>query len=373
MSISRIGRLGVAILLAAATAAAAEDGWSEPVNGLRGRLLMHREESFNGTCMVGVHLELEDAGAGSIGGPILFRVRGKDFTFAVSDADGRDVPEPGMKVYSGPGFVVPPELVLPYGGAIRFPVSFRGFGVMPDQAAFFAVPDWKCWSLPRDGKAYFLGGTLEIADGQLPRTERGVVWHGKIELPRVRIPTEPERIDPAALGPLIERLGSELISRDGRASSAARGPLSLIDDPRVVPWYVRAVKDDRSGMKSHALDRLSRFDGDEALEGLKIGMATQAADIGNASRPEVAEQSAAQMRHTAAVALARSPHPKAKALLWTMEGDPATAVRLTVYQTAWRVETDETLAILRRGTEDADECVRTEATRLLALREAGKR
>jgi HEAT repeat protein len=145
--------------------------------------------------------------------------------------------------------------------------------------------------------------------------------------------------------------------------------LSMIDDPRVVPWYVKAMQTDSYELKFNALDRLARLDGDEALSGLKIGMATQGKDIGNCTTAKVAAESAENIRHSAAIALARSPHPQAKALLWTMENDPASAVRLTVIQTAVEMKTAESLELIRRHTTDPDETVRGEAMRLLKQRE----
>jgi HEAT repeat protein len=100
-------------------------------------------------------------------------------------------------------------------------------------------------------------------------------------------------------------------------------------------------------------------------------MATQGDDIGNTTTAAVAAGSAENIRHQAAVALARSPHPQAKALLLSMQDDPATAVRITVIQAAARMETPESLALLKRHTQDSDLTVRGEAARLLKLRADG--
>jgi HEAT repeat protein len=119
------------------------------------------------------------------------------------------------------------------------------------------------------------------------------------------------------------------------------------------------------------LDRLARLEGDAALEGLRIGMTTQGDDIGNCATAAVAASCAENIRGGAAGALARSPHTQAKALLLSMEEDPAMSVRLTVVQAAARMNTPESLALLERRTQDSDATVRGEAARLLELRENG--
>jgi hypothetical protein len=78
-----------------------------------------------------------------------------------------------------------------------------------------------------------------------------------------------------------------------------------------------------------------------------------------------ADSLAVNIRVAAAYALARSPHPNAKAMLWTMEKDASKSVRLIVVQTAAKVETTEAQAIVQRGTHDADKMVRDEANLLI--------
>lgn len=158
-----------------------------------------------------------------------------------------------------------------------------------------------------------------------------------------------------------------MLVKHGRRAEAARHALSLIDDTRVIPWYVKAIKTDSYSLKFNALDRLSRLEGDEALEGLMIGMTTQGKDIGNCTTPAVAESSAVNIRHMAVSALARRPHPKAKALFLSMQDDPAIAVRIKVIQAAAKMKTPESQALLERHTHDPDAMVRDEAVRLLEL------
>ncbi len=349
------------------TAAGDEVVWSQESNGLQAQLSMRRSHVSNGTGIIVTYLELKNVS--DIGNPMLVTVGRESMTFRVTNADGGDVPMINGP-FSGMEFGSP-ELVLPHDSSIRFRIGPRGWGIPGDQAALVDLGPTFGWVLPRDGKQYYLQAMLEVAKEKDDRKERGIRWHGRLDLPRVRIPTEPEPVDPATLGPLIDDLASKMLAKDARVSDAATRGLSLIDDPRVIPWYVKAIKTDSYSLKFNALDRLSRLEGDEALEGLKIGMDTRGEDIGNCSTPAVARSLAVNIRHAAAGALARSPHPQAKALLLSRHDDPATAVRITVIQAAARMDTPESLELLKRHTRDADATVRDEAVRLLKLREDG--
>jgi hypothetical protein len=156
-----------------------------------------------------------------------------------------------------------------------------------------------------------------------------------------------------------------LLSKNGNESAEAQRQLSLIDDDRVIPWYVKAVATDDYELKFAALDRLGRLNSAEALAGVKVGMTTQGKDIGNCTTAAVAEQCAENIRVEAAHALARSPQPDAKRLLMTMAEDPSKSVRLTAMQSCAAMNTPEGWAIVSKATNDADEMVRGEAARLL--------
>jgi hypothetical protein len=341
--------------------------WSETSNGLRARLFTRLDHISNGTGIVVTQLELGNVRA--LKNPTLVTVHLKDLAYRVTDVDGRDVPTTGLP-FSSP-VVDPIELVLPHDSSIRFRVGPLGFGIPGDQAALVDLGPYFGRVLPRDGKAYYLSAVLDVPEVREVRGDRGPRWHGRLDIPRVRIATEPEPLDPATLGPVIDQLGAKMLGADWDVSEEAVRQLSLIDDPRVVPWYVKAVRTNSYDLKSHALDRLARLEGDAALSGLRIGMTTQGDDIGNCATAAVAASCAENIRRAAAGALARSPHADAKALLLSMEEDPAMSVRLTVVQAAARMSTPESLAVVERRTHDSDDTVRGEAARLLELREKG--
>jgi hypothetical protein len=348
-------------------AVADEAAWSRESNGLQARLSMRRSHVFNGTAIIVTYLELKNVS--DVGNPMLVNVDPKNMKFRVTNPDGRDVPISGG-AFDGMIFDLP-DIVLPHDSSICFRIGPRGWGIPADQAALVDLGPNFGWVLPRDGKSYYLQGVMEIAKEKEIRNERGARWHGRLELPPVRIPTEPESLDPATLGPIIDDLGAKMIAKNTRVSEAAARGLSLIDDPRVIPWYVKAMKTDRYDLKFDALGRLARLEGDEALEGLKIGMATQGEDIGNCSTPALAQDLSNNIRLQAAYSLARSPHPRAKEMLLCMHDDRYAGVRLAVIQAAARLQTPEWRALLQSHANDPDTLVRDEAARLLAPRENG--
>jgi HEAT repeat protein len=226
-----------------------------------------------------------------------------------------------------------------------------------------------CWVVTKEDGQCTLHAVLEIdktpASGPPARE-----WFGRIELPPVAIPTSLPHRNPPVTDDMVRQWGRNLIEgTDGESQQAAKELAWLVDDERVIPWYVRAIETEDFELKRDALDRLSRFKGDEALAGLKKGMTTQAADISRlTSNAKQRSELAEQVRHSAAIALVRSPHPDAKRLLLTMWNDPSRGVRVTVLHVLGVMTTDESLALLGRMADDSDKIVRDEARRYLALR-----
>jgi HEAT repeat protein len=79
------------------------------------------------------------------------------------------------------------------------------------------------------------------------------------------------------------------------------------------------------------------------------------------------------------VALSRSPHPEATKLLLSLWQDPYYAVRIDVLHALGKMDSAESLELLRKMSTDTNETVRNEALRYLKLRmekpkasEAGK-
>jgi HEAT repeat protein len=117
---------------------------------------------------------------------------------------------------------------------------------------------------------------------------------------------------------------------------------------RVVPWYLEALREASTLVVPRALDGLSRFDSDPALEGIRSVMTSEDGNV----------------RHTAAIALSLSPHAEAKRLLWTMIDDPRQALRMVVVRAAGEADSEAT-AVLEHAVDDPDATVSATARALL--------
>jgi hypothetical protein len=329
-----------------AYATESDAAWSEQCHGLQGRLTMRRSHVFNGTGMVTISLELRNVA--NVMGTMRLTVLNEGESFRVTDSDGREVPTSGG-AFDGWANEAPQEVLLPLEGSIKYRIGPTGWGVPGDQAALVDLgPDFG-WVLPHDGKKYFLEGAIEVDLVGRLKTERC-----RLELPRVLVPTGPEplQLDDAELGRRIDELGAKMLALSPHAEEALR-ELSLIDDPRVVPWYLRAMESGDYHRKFNALDRLCRLPGDDALAGLVRGVDAKVEDN--------------NIRIKAAHGLARSPHPRAKSLLLALANDESKSVRLFVVQTAAKMSTPEAQKVAQQGLQDEDETVRKEAARLLGL------
>ena len=334
--------------IVAACTAQADAPWSKPVNGLQARIFLKRTEVFQGTPIIATFLELRNVS--NVMNPMRVAWTRRGMKLRVLDSKGREV-TPGPVAHSGP-VVDKLDLLLPLRSTLAFDVSEGGWGVFADKAG-----QLETWTFERDDQDYYLHAVLEVAEGRRARDGFTLPWHGKLEIPRVLVPLKPEKLDPATLGPLIEKLGRKMFSGDCDVSQEAVRALSLVDDPRVVPWYVKAMDTDQYDLKFAALDRLARFNSDAAIEGIKQGM-----------RPQKDERDKDVIRHLAASALLRSPHPQAKKLLLTMRDDPYREVRVIVVEALGKMHDKESLDLLEKLSHDADKGVREQAAECLESR-----
>lgn len=345
-----------------------EDGapWSKEVNGLQVRVELAPAEVFSGTLLVGSRLGLKNVQ--SVGSMMPVAWTRAKLTFRVEDDQGKEL-HMGPSAYSG---FVPAkrDLVLPFKGELSFEITDHGAGVGGDATAMLALGPHYMWAIPGDGRTYYLSGTLEIA--QVGTDPPWFGWYGKIDIPRVAIPTKAPSLDHAAAGKLIEEFGPVLLGKNSQESEEAARRLSLIADDRVVPWYVKALQTDNYELKSMAIDRLWRMKGDEALGALKMAMATQGKDIGNCTTPAVADSCAVNIRVAAAYGLGRREESDAKKWLLSMAGDPAPSVRIIVVQAAEHMTDAASLVVMKTLANDGDAMVRDEATLCLQRREQKK-
>ena len=273
-----------------------------------------------------------------LGRPSSFQVR-------VRRSDGRWVEQPKAGFSTG-GLIGPKP--LPAGGSH----AFRLF-----------LPHWATFEIP---------GTYTVSCKRILQVLRADVGPEFAKHPTTDVLTESEAKleveprDPAALGALIEGYGETMLRAKGeKDGDAAVLALAWIDDPRVVPYFSRALSMRSYTMKFIALHVLGKFGTNEAFAALQAGMRTSPADFDSASS-EQAARNAANIRTEAAGALRRCSHPKAREFLLAQRRDDAEGVRLTVLHVLGAMPPAEVTPLIQEMTEDQSQRVRDEAQRYLA-------
>ena len=217
---------------------AKEAEWSEAVNGLQARIVLERSQVSNGTPIIATYLKLRNAS--DVMNPLTIPWDGKLMKFRVVDATGSEVPKSKNFSYDGVMLEGTTDLVLPIRGELSFDYSSHGAGIPADVAALIDLGVDAIWMLERKQRDCFLQATLEVPGRGILRG--GEHWHGRIELPPIKIPIGTEPMDKAAIEQRIMELGPKMCEKSGRISEEAERELSLIDDPGVIPWYVKAFE-----------------------------------------------------------------------------------------------------------------------------------
>jgi hypothetical protein len=155
--------------------------WSEPVNGLRGRLLLAQGKLLadgktrESVAYLDLHYRPE-----AVGGPLNVHVD-PNLRVELRDQKGRPVPMAAMAGSGGrPGKV---WQTLPYDCTVRLRLSPYGFG----RANGLLIPfNHSAWFIPAgDTGVYSLAATFT---GTAPEKHgKGRVWEGTLTLPRVRV------------------------------------------------------------------------------------------------------------------------------------------------------------------------------------------
>ena len=171
-----------------------------------------------------------------------------------------------------------------------------------------------------------------------------------------------------ALGEAIAALGREMFSPTESATrTQAWQSMGAIADPRVIPYYRRAMESMQYEMVSSALTALLAFDDDSALATIKMATKLDGTKlVGEFTRPELAESSANNLRVHAAQTLSASPHKGAMPLLLTMAKDTNPGVRLTVLHALASKRPTDAKRQIAAFTRDDSKMVRDEAKRYLA-------
>lgn len=158
-----------------------DSGWSAPVNGLRSRLSVLPSDKPDSP-FYRVFIEMQNVS--NTMGQKKIRFSPDSLELQVTDVtNGKPLPVAngpydGMKPFWDP-------TPIPYGGSIKFQVSFPGMGYRPADKLIVDMGPMKTWVLPPDGW-YMLSGRLVISaqTGDHPYMD----WSGTLELPKVRIP-----------------------------------------------------------------------------------------------------------------------------------------------------------------------------------------
>jgi hypothetical protein len=156
--------------------------WSEPVNGLRGRLIAKEDSTFRGTRMIAVYMELENVS--DVGNPMqLYFDPIKSVESRCVDSNGKDLKQPPTAAD-----VITPSaywLSIPNDGKLRFKISVTGYGVYDNSGTNIQMMSGNWLIKPGDKQKYYLQAKFI---SQPPELSRIRAWSGEVELPKVLIP-----------------------------------------------------------------------------------------------------------------------------------------------------------------------------------------
>lgn len=277
--------------------------------------------------------------------------RPESFTVAVTDKDGKNVfqPNAGMSM----GGLMGPQKLPAKGNYI-----FRLF--LPNWATFKKTGNY----------SIFTSRDLQIVEGPLEdwfNTEKTSKIHVQAS---THIDVTP--YNSKKMGALISNWGDTMLTKENSLSQyensqSAAHMLSALQDVRTIPYFAKALDTRNYGLMFKSLNALAKFDNKTAFEILKKGMKIQGKDIANTTTTELANQSAGEIRLTAAQALSNSPYPGSIPFLLTQRHDTYVGVRITVVQAAGKLEPETAIPILQEMSNDKDKQVSDEAKRYLKM------
>lgn len=274
--------------------------------------------------------------------------RPETFTMTVVGADGIKVPQPATGMSMG-GIVGPQK--LPASGAY----TFRLF-----------LPHWATFAKPGN---YTVTAKRILQLKEVSKDNHEFLKETNDVPSEASVQIQIVPLDPVKMGELIESLGKQMLAQVGHSENRETTmALKAIQDERVIPYFRAALGTNDYEMKFHALDALATFNSDLALDGLKEGMKTAGTNVGNTTTPALANQLADNIRHSAGVALSRSPHPDALKFLVEQQNDPYYGVRLDVaHALGSKMNPAEAIPILEKMADDPNEMVSGQAKRYLQL------
>jgi hypothetical protein len=160
--------------------------WSESVGPLQSRLVAYRTGPSNGTPIITVYLDVRNVAGGD--NTVEFNLDKASVTWIVTDAKGKDI-APTRPPGNSKKLPTPPQKrVLEAHESARFLLSMTGAGIAKDRGGHLELGSDLVWVFDGgDEKKYYLNGTIKVE----PTRDREL-WSGTIDLPRVKVPMEPQ-------------------------------------------------------------------------------------------------------------------------------------------------------------------------------------
>ncbi|MGA2028560.1 MAG: hypothetical protein ABSG87_00590 [Verrucomicrobiota bacterium] len=160
--------------------------WSEPTNGLRGRLLFSEDAKFSGTEMGVVYLELQNV-ADVLNPMEIYYDDGKEIHCQLADISGKLFHQPEMMDADimSPGSY---WIALPHDSTLRLRISVNGYGIPKDGGLLIGLMSDQ-WLIPPTLQTdLFLSGSFNV----IPPQDKDHIhaWKGVLELPKVKIPAK---------------------------------------------------------------------------------------------------------------------------------------------------------------------------------------
>jgi hypothetical protein len=175
--------LSVLVFLPLVSHVSADESWSKPVDGLRGRLVVPTDQKLDKDPFVRIYLELQNTL--NVLGDRKIRYTDEALSLKVTDESGRTIPG-SCSGYEG--FTdVHQGVLMPFDSQLRFLINQHGADVPAGTAQIIDFGAKNCWIIAAsDHHAYFLSGTMTIPEqhGDHPVLS----WHGTLEFPRVLLP-----------------------------------------------------------------------------------------------------------------------------------------------------------------------------------------
>jgi hypothetical protein len=165
-----------------AKGALASSGWSSPVNGLQGRLLVSAGE---GTSPRIVRIDLELQNVSNVGSPMeLYWDIDAVLSFSLADEEGKEIET--TPTAASIRRAAPYWLMLPMDSTLRTNLTTHGYGIEPKPGVFIGLPNMMAWQIDAtDKRRRRIHGVLTAT---ATTAADGREWKGTLDLPLVEIP-----------------------------------------------------------------------------------------------------------------------------------------------------------------------------------------